>query len=192
MNTDNEILLEKQYTELCDRLSAHRLPTWRELPDIELYMDQVVAVMEKALDVYCTAASEDNRIISPSIINNYVKLKVIPAPVKKRYSKEHLCYLIMICILKQTLSISSVVKILERQLEVFTIEELYNNFCSIYKNVICFANINEPDYTIEEDDDIPEDMNTFILRSAILSTTGKFICEGILSVIHENKKDNKN
>ncbi len=191
MKTDNETLLENQYTELCDKLSAHRLPSWNELPDIELYMDQVVAVMEKALSVYCEAASEDNRIISPSIINNYVKLKVIPAPIKKRYCKEHLVYLIMICILKQTLSISSIVKIIEGLTADMSVEELYKIFCLIYREAISFANINEPDYFSAERDEIPETMNTFILRSALISTSGKFLCEGILSVVEEHKDKEK-
>ena len=109
MNFDDELLLEQRYTLICEKLAAHKLPRWESFPDIELYMDQVVAVMEKALELYNKSGSEESKLITPSIINNYVKLKIIPAPHKKRYNREHLAYLVMICILKQTLAISSIV-----------------------------------------------------------------------------------
>ena len=102
MYFDGQNILESRYAELCEKLAEHKLPRWNALPDIELYMDQVVAVMEKQLSLYQENYAEDARLITPSIINNYVKLKIIPAPVKKRYSREHLAYLIIICILKQT------------------------------------------------------------------------------------------
>ena len=133
MNFDEELVLEQRYTLICQKLAAHKLPRWEAFPDIELYMDQVVAVMEKALELYNKVGEEESRLITPSIINNYVKLKIIPAPNKKKYNREHLAYLVMICILKQTLAISSIVKIIESNLESKTISELYNEFCNIYE-----------------------------------------------------------
>ena len=191
MNFDQELLLEQRYTEICEKLASHRLPRWEALPDIELYMDQVVAVMEKALAIYNTEA-DDNRIITPSIINNYVKLKIIPAPIKKRYNKEHLAYLVMICILKQTLAISSIVKMINLQLAQKSVKQLYNEFCTIYENVIPFVSME--DNARDTADDLPEDsddINAFILKSAILSTAGKFICEGVLALTgDDNNEDN--
>ena len=196
MNFDDEHLLEQRYTVICEKLAAHKLPRWESFPDIELYMDQVVAVMEKALELYNKGGSEESKLITPSIINNYVKLKVIPAPSKKRYNREHLAYLVMICILKQTLNISSIVKIIETNLETKSIKELYNEFCSIYENVIPFVNMGE---NFIEDDTQSEfevleksdDMNGFILKSAILSTAGKFICEEMLLAMNTQPKEKK-
>ena len=196
MNFDDELLLEQRYTLICEKLAAHKLPRWESFPDIELYMDQVVAVMEKALELYNKAGEEESKIITPSIINNYVKLKVIPAPNKKKYNREHLAYLVMICILKQTLAISSIVKIIETNLESKSIKELYNEFCSIYENVIPFVNMGE---NFIEDDTQSEfevleksdDMNGFILKSAILSTAGKFICEEMLLAMNTQPKEEK-
>lgn len=200
MNFDDELLLEQRYTEICEKLASHRLPRWEALPDIDLYMDQVIVVMEKFLDLYNKSESEDNKIITPSIINNYVKLKVIPAPLKKRYNREHLAYLIIICILKQTLSISSIVKIIEMQLDKKTIKELYDDFCIIYENVIPFVHLDDTGIDMEQEQrreslESADDTNAFILKSAILSTAGKFICEGMLSAIakedNEEDKDKK-
>ncbi|MBQ4131609.1 MAG: DUF1836 domain-containing protein [Clostridia bacterium] len=188
MNFDDELLLEQKYALICEKLASHKLPRWESFPDIELYMDQVVAVMEKALSLYNKVGEEESKLITPSIINNYVKLKVIPAPNKKKYSREHLAYLVMICILKQTLAISSIVKIIESNLESKTISELYNEFCSIYENVIPFANMgeaffDEDDVNVFDNRDCENDVNGFILKSAILSTAGKFVCEEMLSAV---------
>ena len=196
MNFDDELLLEQRYTLICEKLAAHKLPRWESFPDIELYMDQVVAVMEKALELYNKGGSEESKLITPSIINNYVKLKIIPAPHKKRYNREHLAYLVMICILKQTLAISSIVKIIETNLETKSIKELYNEFCSIYENVIPFVNMGEnfiEGDTQSEFDALEksDDMNGFILKSAILSTAGKFICEEMLLAMNTEPKEEK-
>ena len=192
MNFDDELLLEQKYALICEKLASHKLPRWENFPDIELYMDQVVAVMEKALALYNKVGAEESKLITPSIINNYVKLKVIPAPNKKKYNREHLAYLIMICILKQTLAISSVVKIIESNLESKTISELYNEFCSIYENVIPFANMgeaffDEDDVNLLDNCDSENDVNSFILKSAILSTAGKFVCEEMLSAMNREE-----
>lgn len=103
-----------------------RLPRWEELPELELYMDQVIAFTEKHLHFF----SEDGtKVITPSIINNYVKLGIIPAPVKKRYSRTHLAYLIMVCTLKLILPIPTVQILIGRKVQRFSIEEVYNDFC---------------------------------------------------------------
>ena len=68
------------------KIIKHKLPYWDELPEIDLYMDQVIVLMEKYLSWYIGYDSE-NKIITPSMINNYVKLGIIPAPIKKKYSK---------------------------------------------------------------------------------------------------------
>ena len=194
MNFDEEIVLEQRYSLICEKLAAHKLPRWESFPDIELYMDQVVAVMEKALELYNKNGLEESKLVTPSIINNYVKLKIIPAPNKKKYNREHLAYLVMICILKQTLAISSIVKIIESNLENKSISELYNTFCNIYENVIPFVNMGEPMFDDEAQSeinalDMDDDINGFILKSAILSTAGKFVCEEMLSAMNPEKED---
>lgn len=111
-----------------ESLIAYHIPRWEELPDIELYMDQVIVLMEKYLSVFLKA--EEDRMITPSMINNYVKLSIIPPPVKKRYSRTHLAYLIMVILLKQVLSISEIRALITQQLTGRDIVELFNHFCN--------------------------------------------------------------
>ena len=111
------------FTEMSDESARPSLPLWNELPDIELYMDQIVSIIAK----YFKNTSSD-KIITPSMVNNYVKLGTIPAPVKKKYSKSHLAYLFMVCTLKQTLDMATIQKIIPVGLDESAIEYMYNSF----------------------------------------------------------------
>lgn len=85
-------------------LEDYRLPAWEEIPDIGLYMDQVVTLVKGYLD-YMPPELKEEQIITPAAINNYVRKKIMPEPVKKKYYRSHIAYLIMVCSLKQSLSI---------------------------------------------------------------------------------------
>ncbi len=102
------------------------LPAWEELPDMPLYVDQIVALVGKYLDLI--PHDEKNPIITTSIINNYVRLKVMPAPVRKRYDRSHLAYAIMICALKQSLTLTEIQKILPNNLDEEGIQQVYTDF----------------------------------------------------------------
>ncbi|MDO4306457.1 MAG: DUF1836 domain-containing protein [Eubacteriales bacterium] len=77
-----------------------------DLPNIDLYMDQVTTFMESQL-----ASSKrypEDKILTKTMINNYAKNNLLPSPEKKRYSKEHLLMLIFIYYFKNILSISDI------------------------------------------------------------------------------------
>lgn len=112
------------------KLVKHKLPYWDELPEIDLYMDQVIVLMEKYLSFHKT--NENDTIITHSMINNYVKLGIMPAPIKKKYSREHIAYLIIICTLKQALPISDIKNLIELRVERTSIEETLNFFSDLY------------------------------------------------------------
>ena len=92
-------------------IKTRQLPRWQELPDLELYMDQVLSLTERYLGMDTEHAG---RGLTASMVNNYVKLGVMPAPVKKRYTRKHLAYLIMICALKEILPMAEIRALLER------------------------------------------------------------------------------
>ena len=66
----------------------------RNLPNIDLYMDQVTTFMDEGLTT--TKRREDDKILTKTMINNYAKNNLLPAPVKKKYSKDHMLTLIFI------------------------------------------------------------------------------------------------
>ena len=85
--------------ERIEKIIKHHLPRWNELPEIDLYLDQVVNYLEKYLGIL--SSNDDDKIITKTMINNYVKQGIMPAPEKKKYGKTHIAYLMVICILKQ-------------------------------------------------------------------------------------------
>lgn len=85
-----------------DSLSSPRTLCWDSLPELDLYMDQVIVFMERHLALF---GDGRDKLITPSMVNNYVKLGLIPPPVKKKYNREHLSRLTAICILKSLLPI---------------------------------------------------------------------------------------
>ena len=78
-----------------------------DIPNIDLYMDQVLTFMDRKLRSAVRPQTED-RILTKTMINNYAKNKLLPPPEKKRYSREHLLMLIFIYYFKNILSISDI------------------------------------------------------------------------------------
>lgn len=83
-----------------------------EIPDIDLYMDQVTTFMESHLK-NTTRNPGDDKILTKTMINNYAKNDLIPPPIKKKYSKDHVLLLIFIYYYKGILSIGDIQELLE-------------------------------------------------------------------------------
>jgi len=81
-----------------------------KIPEIDLYMDQLTTFMEERLKA-CKRTDEE-KVLTKTMINNYSKDKMIPPSVKKKYAKEHMMALVMIYHLKGVLSISDIASIL--------------------------------------------------------------------------------
>ena len=109
--------------------TIHKLPRWDELPDFGLYMDQVLAIVAKYLP------NPEEKPLTSSMVNNYVKMGVMPAPVKKKYSRIHIAHLIVICVMKSALSISAICRVIENELLADSDETFYNRFCELYEQV---------------------------------------------------------
>ncbi len=131
-----------------------RLPRWEEIPDLGLYCDQVLSIVEDALGF--ADISYNTRIITKSMINNYVKLEMIPRPIKRKYYQEHLAYLIVITILKQILSITEVRMGIEIQTARMSNREAYNLFCDELENSLrlVFGRLEEKEPSCIELEDI--------------------------------------
>ncbi len=167
------------------KIVKHKLPYWDELPEIDLYMDQVVALMEKYLSFH--KVDEDTKIITNSMINNYVKLGIMPAPVKKRYSREHIAYLIIICTLKQSLPISDIKDLIELRVKRSSIEETLNFFSDLYDSVFNTVIAIGKKFSLKNatDDELFSDTALFM---AIGSSGSKYIASQICDLNKKNKE----
>ena len=103
MKIDTQNLI-KSITESLEGLDYIKLD---EIPGIDLYMDQVTTLMDKKLRSVTRYPQED-KILTKTMINNYAKNDLLPPPIKKKYSKEHVLVLIFIYYFKSILSISDI------------------------------------------------------------------------------------
>ncbi len=118
-------------------LNEYRLPAWEDLPDIGLYMEQVVALLKGYLD-YMPPELKGEQLITPATINNYVRKRIMPEPIKKRYYRPHVAYLIMICTLKQSLSLSTLQTIIPMPLSEEELEALYRSYVNRHRIAAAF------------------------------------------------------
>lgn len=109
-------------------LLNHHMPRWNELPDIDLYLDQVVNYLERYLDIY--SVNKEDKTITKTMINNYVKQGILPAPEKKKYNKTHIAYLLVTGILKQVYSINDIGNLILLTIKNYDVSKAYNRFCT--------------------------------------------------------------
>ena len=131
----NDETLSSSIARLGEISKHNSLPKWDELPNLDLYMDQVIALVNRYLGFLCN----DEALITHSMINNYVKLKIIPMPVKKRYYKTHLACLIMIGALKQSMSIPTISFLLPNDCSEDEAKTIYDNFACSFENSLNMA-----------------------------------------------------
>ena len=114
--------------EWVGQIEEYKSVEWDRLPEIYLYMDQVLTYMNKQLSLY--ERDEGTNLLTSSMINNYVKDGVLPRPEQKKYSREHLAILTVICMLKQVLSIQDISTLVKTLLLNASQSDLYDRFCS--------------------------------------------------------------
>lgn len=171
---------------LFSKLPNHSIPKWSDLPEIDLYMDQVIALMEKYLT---DSSSPDSKLITSSMINNYVKLGIMPAPIKKKYSREHLAYLVIICSLKQVMPISHIKILIEQKLAKNTIAETLDFYSNLYDFThqtllqTCKSYLNSNEFNIKS----MEDASLF---TAIAATNCIQISNKLFFMKHPQKQEN--
>ncbi len=103
------------------------LPRWEEFPAFELYIDQVIAFICEKL--YMFGAESGEQLVTPAMINNYVKNGVLHPPKKKKYDREHLAKLMVICICKRMMPLSYISEAIAVMSRMFDIGEGYNTLC---------------------------------------------------------------
>lgn len=119
-----------------------RLPRFRDVPDVGLYLEQVVAYVNGVLAPLGVPA------LTSSMVSNYVKQGIVPGPDKKRYGAEQLAYLIFVACAKTVLSMDNIALFCSLQRATYDLPTAYDYFCSQLEAAIAFV--------FGEADDIPE------------------------------------
>lgn len=128
-----ELNTEEIVKRLSENLSNSDYIRPADIPGIDLYMDQVTTFMDKELA--STKRYPEDKILTKTMINNYAKNNLLPPPVKKKYSKEHILVLVFIYYFKNLLSIKDIETLLNPVTEKFFQSDLGFDLTSIYREV---------------------------------------------------------
>ncbi|CDG02731.1 Putative uncharacterized protein [Clostridium chauvoei JF4335] len=172
---DSNILKEKfQELHLENQISA------QEVPEIDLYMDQVIQLFENKLG--STKRTDDDKVLTKTMVNNYAKGKLLMSIKNKKYSKEHIILMSIICNLKGSLSIRDIKSSLNNIIakieseEEYPLRDLYNKYLDQYNNDLIDAEIsvNEKNEIIIEklsnsEENLGEFEETFLLLCSLVN-----------------------
>lgn len=175
---ENEILsILKEYIEIED-ISADKIP------NIELYMDQVTTFIEDNLKYY--KRNDEQKIMTKTMINNYIKDKILDPPNKKKYNKNHLILLILIYYLKPILSINDIGLILKNK---------QGNIADIYDKFIDYKKISDNKFyndmenfikDIQKNEDDDTSLILFLLNIINEASQRKYLAEKIIDLYFKN------
>ena len=174
-------------------ITDYHLPEWNSIPDFGLYMDQVIVLLEQYLSFIPTPAGANEHIVTSATINNYVRLKIMPAPVKRKYHRVHIAYLVMILTMKQSLSISDVQKVIppmdSSEDEVLSV---YEDYSEKFRRLALFFNQQvqsaaEGVRSTEQSSDNAVEL--LVIESALIAGFSKILAEKLIRLCGADTED---
>lgn len=173
-------------------ITDYHLPEWETIPDFGLYMDQVIVLLEQYLSFIPSPAGTKEHFVTSSTINNYVRLKIMPAPVKRKYHRVHIAYLIMILTMKQSLSISDVQKIIPPDSSEEEVRVAYENYSEKFRRLALFFNQQvqsgaEGIHTPGQSTDNAVEL--LVIESALIAGFSKILAEKLIRLCGADTED---
>ena len=164
---------------LAQDLLAFRLPAYQEIPDMGLYLEQVTQYICEQL-----SPLQENAITS-SMISNYVKKGLVANPVKKRYYRDQIVYLMFIALAKNVLSLDNLILFIQLQQRTYPIEKAYEYFCKELQNALDYVSGLK-----EKMDSVGVDNNDvkFLFRDTIVAIAHKIYLDKCFSAMAEEKE----
>lgn len=164
---------EEQYEQWEQKLKLVELPLWADLPKFELYMDQLVALVNETLG----PIGIDK--VTPAMINNYVKNKAIMAPVKKRYQTMQVADVILISLLKPAFSLETIRHGIDQVTANIYPQQAYDTF--IKRLLFSFKNMDSRNSRALEE----KNLNDKLMQVAVNVIIDRIQSEKLLSIIQK-------
>ena len=176
-----------------------------EIPNIDLYMDQVTTFMDEHLAA--CRRTDDDKILTKTMINNYAKNDLLPPPLKKKYSKEHLLVLVFIYYFKSILSITDIQALLKPITDTYfsssenlSLEDIYNEVFRLEKSQVDILKediTNRYRLSRETFQDAPEKDQEFLKTFSFICLLSfdvyvkKQLIESLIDDLHPDTKEKK-
>lgn len=163
---------------LAESIRDFKLPDYRSIPNMGLYLEQTVRYITDYLNVLPQIT------ITNSMVGNYVKKGLVASPVKKLYDRDQVAYLIFIAVAKTVLSLEDIQLLIELQKQTYGEEKAYSYFVSEFTNVLHYV------FGLKEQLDSvgveKSDLKT-MLRNTIITVAHKIYLDKCFALIHEEK-----
>ena len=169
----------KSLEDIKKSLSEERPATWKTLPDIDLYMDQVLGYMCRQL---YSSRPESN--LTAAMVNNYIRDGILPRTKGKKYSRRHIAYLTTICVMKQILSVGDI-SFLIQMFPSDTLQQAYEKYRDVLDSELTSVVENVPD------NDEPLVLADAIVRFAITGYANKVAAEHLIDMVKEQMGEEK-
>ena len=171
----------EELQDLRSRMEKERPASWEELPDLALYMDQIISYMPRQLIHF-----DDGEALTSAMVNNYIKDGLVPRAEGKRYGPVHLGYLTAVCALKKVLSVRDIGALLAAgQATGKNSQELYAYFCDALDRALTDT-AQAVDAQAQR-----EDLARMALDLAVRSYANQLACARILDILQPAEGDKK-
>lgn len=177
-----------------------------DIPNIDLYMDQVLTFMDRKLRSAVRPQTEEH-VLTKTMINNYAKNNLLPAPEKKKYSKEHVLTLLFIYYFKNLLSISDIQALLNPitdsyfgDKDDFNMEDVYNEVFHLEKEESekLLKDLGKKYFIAQHTfEQFPEEDRSFLQKFSFICLLSydvyikKMVIEGMIDELHQTKSSKK-
>lgn len=151
-----------------DFAKKFHIPRWHELPSIDLYMDQVVGFIDDSLGAFFSSVGAAP--LTKSMVNNYVKAKIVTAPVNKKYPRLSVAMIVVVYILKSCYSTDEIGKLIKLGISLEAPELTYNRFCEAMETAVSKVFAGNISICNEE---IPGRDNKYLMENFALSFASK-------------------
>ncbi len=172
--------------QIIDEISAFRMPAYREIPDVGLYLEQA---QKFAAEYFKTLETIS---ITTSMISNYVKKGLIKNPVKKQYNREQIAYILFIAVAKSVISLEEVQLLLdiqkaraERDSTPVDCEKAYLYFCTEFESALQYVFGLAPELPPLDD---TSDQDLQLLRNLIITVAHKIYLDKAFALAGKEEK----
>ncbi len=157
-----------------------------DIPQIDLYIDQITTLVDSKLSRMCRVPEE--KLLTKAMVNNYSKEKLISPTKGKKYSREQIIRILMICYLKQVLSIQDIKRLLSRIEGEEESQQVYEMLLQEKQQVAAQISSQAEEYLSKRETMRPEDAVELILHLSLLSSYTKRVSEALIDVLFSKEE----
>lgn len=191
MNIENNNQIIDELQSFNKMLESFRTEGWSQYPTIDLYMDQVVTYLDRLLNIF-NVPGEDNKVITSSMVNNYVKEGYLKRPVNKKYDRMHLISLYIMSMLKNVLPIPLIASSLGNLKTEDECRYFYDAFSKLQDEAFCKVadKVNDA-IGLCSDENYDTALRLFALQLTSQANAYRIAAEKILYTLNKSDTNNK-